>query len=64
MVFLYFSHRDCQREVENLKEQTAMFMEMISAKDEIIISLTNRVRQNLTNMDQLIFVYRVCYDSI
>ncbi|XP_072014560.1 TBC1 domain family member 2B-like [Amphiura filiformis] len=36
---------DCQREVQNLKEQTAMFMEMIEAKDEVVVSLTNRIQE-------------------
>ena len=52
-----FYNSDCQREVENMKEQISMFIEMIAAKDEIVVSMTNRVSQKLclSVIQQLIF---------
>ncbi|XP_077978316.1 TBC1 domain family member 2B-like isoform X2 [Glandiceps talaboti] len=35
--------RSCKLEIETLKEQNAMYSEMLKAKDEIVVSLTNQI---------------------
>ena len=52
-----FYNSDCQREVENMKEQISMFIEMIAAKDEVVVSMTNRVSKKIMFIDHMILIF-------